>query len=182
MRKRDDTLRDTLITYAREMGLESGAEAINIRALAKKAGISVGTVYNYFESKDDILLALTEEYWHATMVDMRGAIQGESFVEQVREIYAFLRARMQRAGSELMASLRNVEMAGREKMQAMQAVLRGALMQRMEQDAAIRTDIWSETFTREQYADFILMNLTLLLRMDEPDMDFLLEMMRRTLY
>lgn len=182
MRKRDDTLRDTLLAHAGEMWQRDGAEAINIRALAKTAGVSVGTVYNYFGGKDDILLALTEAYWRDTLRDMRGAIHGDTFVVQISEIYAFLLARMERAGAMLMGSLSNVEQTGREKMQHMQGVLRAALIQRMDQDAGIRQAVWSEAFSKAQYADFVMMNLLLLLRTQAPNIDFFLEVIRKTLY
>lgn len=63
MRRKDDTLRDTLLDCARNIADTDGIEAINIRSIAGKAGVAAGTVYNYFSSKDEILLALTEEYW-----------------------------------------------------------------------------------------------------------------------
>ena len=68
MRKKDDTLRDTLLALARKIADEDGLDAINIRFLAKKAGVATGTVYNYFTNKDEILLALTEEYWRQALL------------------------------------------------------------------------------------------------------------------
>ena len=62
MRKKDDTLRSNLLNLARNIADEKGIDAINIRAIANKAGVATGTVYNYFSNKDEILLALTEEY------------------------------------------------------------------------------------------------------------------------
>ena len=61
MRRKDDTLRDTLLEYARELADSEGLEAVNIRSIAGKAGVAAGTVYNYFAGKDEILLALTED-------------------------------------------------------------------------------------------------------------------------
>lgn len=182
MRKRDETLREALLQYAKETGIKEGTEAINIRTLAKQANVSVGTVYNYFENKDDILLALTEEYWRHMLEDMRGAIRGETFVDQVREIFAFLSAGMDGAGAELMGSLRGVEQTGRDRMENMQKMLRAALVQRMEQDKTIRADLWNEAFTREQYADFVLINLLPPLRMKARNIDFFLQIIRKTLY
>ena len=37
-----------------------GLEAVNIRNVAKKCNISVGTVYNYFDSKYNLLAAAVE--------------------------------------------------------------------------------------------------------------------------
>ena len=63
MRKKDDTLRDTLLDCARCVADAEGIEAVNIRSIARKAGIATGTVYNYFANKDEILLALTDRRW-----------------------------------------------------------------------------------------------------------------------
>ena len=92
MRKKDDTLRDTLLNLSREIADTEGIEAVNIRSIAGRAGVATGTVYNYFSNKDEILLALTEEYWKQTLTEMRSAVTADSFCGQVREIFCFLKA------------------------------------------------------------------------------------------
>ena len=67
MRRKDDTLRDTLLNLARNIADTQGIDAVNIRAIAQRAGIATGTMYNYFSNKEEILLALTEEYWKQTL-------------------------------------------------------------------------------------------------------------------
>ena len=79
MRKKDDTLRDTLLDCARCVADAEGIEAVNIRSIARKAGIATGTVYNYFANKDEILLALTEAYWKQALVELGDAITSDSF-------------------------------------------------------------------------------------------------------
>ena len=63
MRKKDDSMRGVLLEHARKIADTQGIEAVNIRSIAKEAGIASGTVYNYFSNKDELLFALTEEYW-----------------------------------------------------------------------------------------------------------------------
>ena len=70
MRKKDDTLRDTLLGLAREVAEEQGPEAINIRDIARRAGVATGTVYNYFSGKDELLLALTEDCWREALGEL----------------------------------------------------------------------------------------------------------------
>ena len=77
MRKKDDTLRDTLIKLARSIADTDGIDAVNIRTIAQRAGIATGTMYNYFSSKEEILLALTEEYWIQTLPEMNTAITAD---------------------------------------------------------------------------------------------------------
>lgn len=182
MRKKDESLHQTLLESARQLADTDGIEAINIRSLAHKAGVAVGTVYNYFSSKEDILLALTEEYWRKTLLDMRTEITASSFCGQLEEIYVFLKERIDNSAGKLMNSLGNVEAAGEKRMASMQAALEAAMMQRMEQDKRIRTDIWDETFSKEQFVRFLMMNITMLLRTKASDFNFFITIVRRTIY
>lgn len=182
MRKKDDTLRGALLDLAREIADADGIEAINIRTLAKKAGVATGTVYNYFTSKDEILLAITEEYWEKTFVEMRTVISSGSFCEQLQEIYIFLKAQIQTSAGKLMGSLGNMEAEGYARMTSMQSELESTLIQRMEQDKAIRRDIWNETFTKEQFVRFLMMNLMMMLKAQASDITFLITIIRRSIY
>lgn len=182
MRRKDDTLRDTLLSLSRQIADEEGIEAVNIRSIAKKAGVATGTVYNYFASKDEILLALTEEYWKQTLHDMKGAIAADSFCGQLQEIFIFLKERIEYSAGKLMNSLGNVEKAGQARMVSMQSALEKALVQCMEQDADVRKDIWNETFTKEQFVRFIMANMMVLLKEEAPDIGFFLMIVKRILY
>lgn len=182
MRKKDDTLRDTLLDCARSVADSEGLGAVNIRSIARKAGIATGTVYNYFANKDEILLALTEDYWKQALVELGDAVTSDSFCGQLEEIFLFLRDRIDRSAGRLMGSLVNVEAAGLHRMESMQTALESSLVRRMEQDGGIRGDIWDETFTRKKFARFLMMNMTMLLRARAQNMDFLMEIVKRTIY
>lgn len=182
MRRKDVTLRGTLLDCARGMADTEGIDSINIRSIARKAGVATGTVYNYFANKDEILLALTEEYWSQTLSEIRTAITADTFCGQLEEIYELLRERINDSAGRLMSSLGHLEEAGLQRMAFMQSALEQALVRRMEQDARIREDIWDETFTKEGLARFIMMNMTTLLKTRAPDIHFLLEIVKRTIY
>lgn len=182
MRKKDDTLRSVLLDHARNIADAEGIDAINIRSLAKKAGVATGTVYNYFSNKDEILLALTEEYWSQILLELKTAVTADSFCGQLEEIFAFLKEQIDRSAGKLMASLGNVVPAGQQSMVSMQETLKEVLIQQMEQDPHIRGDVWDETFTREQFARFMMMNLTTMLKMRTDDISFLTAVIKRIIY
>lgn len=182
MRRKDDTLRGTLLGFARGIADTDGIDAVNIRTIARKAGVATGTVYNYFSDKDEILLALTEEYWRQTLLEMKTAITADSFCGQLEEIFFFLKERIGQSAGKLMGSLGNVGMAGQARMGSMQSELEAALVRRMEQDPDVRKDIWNEAFTKEELARFIMGNIMMLLRAKAPDIDFLIIVIKRMLY
>lgn len=182
MRRKDDTLRDTLLELSRNIADKEGIDAVNIRAIAQKAGVATGTVYNYFANKDEILLALTEEYWMQTLDEMRMAISADSFCENLHKIFFFLKERIERSTGRLMNSLGNVELMGQARMTSMQSVLETVIIQYMDQDAKIRKEIWSEAFTKKEFVHFLMMNLMMLLKTEAPDITFLEIVIKRIIY
>ena len=172
MRKKDDTLRDTLLEISRGIADTEGIGAVNIRSIARRAGVATGTVYNYFSGKDEILLALTEFYWQQTLPYLETAVTADTFCGQLQEIFDFLKERIEQSAGILMGSLGNVETTGQARMLSMQAELEAFLIRLMEQDGNIRRDIFDETYTKEQFAHFLMMNLTMLLKTRSPDIRF----------
>ena len=53
--------RDAIIAAARMLASESGMAAVQIAAVAARAGIATGTVYRYFPAKTDLIAALLTE-------------------------------------------------------------------------------------------------------------------------
>lgn len=182
LRKKDDAIRRTLLTCANRIECSEGVHAISIRRLAAEANIAVGTVYHYFDSKQEVLLTLTEEYWKDALGQMREHVSAERFDEQLRQMIVFLRGKMNDCAEILMRSLHDDAENGRIRMASMQSVLRRSLVERMEKDDAILENVWSDSFTKEAFADFVLQNILALLQRKEDDATTFLEIVNRVLY
>lgn len=52
--------RQQIIDAAFELFAETGYQKTSIAAISKKAGISKGLIYHYFESKEDVLIGIFE--------------------------------------------------------------------------------------------------------------------------
>lgn len=50
--------RERVVRAALELGAEGGYEAVQMRDVAARAGVALGTIYRYFPSKDALLLAV----------------------------------------------------------------------------------------------------------------------------
>jgi AcrR family transcriptional regulator len=182
MKRKDSALRSKLLKLSREIADTDGIEAVNIRLIAQKAGVAIGTVYNYFSGKDEILFALTEDDWKKALCEMKTAISAETFCEQLQEIFYFLKERIDQSAGKLMNSLGTMELPGQERMTSMQSELEAAFIQYMEQDVDIRPNIWNETFTPKRFAHFIMINMSALLKEENPNISFFIAIVKRIVY
>ena len=182
MRKKDQEIQTALLASARRIACEDGVDAINIRNIASEVGVSVGTVYNYYDSKQAVLLALTEEYWKGVLEELQQCVTAERFPDQIAEITLFLRSRMNDCAEILMRSMHEFAEPGKERMAAMQQSLKQALIRRVEEDAAVRADVWGDALSMEAFAEFVLQNILLLLQQKGRDLEPFIEVIRRILY
>ena len=57
------TSKESILKVSRELIANQGWAAINIRTVAAANGVSVGSIYNYFDSKSDLVSATVESVW-----------------------------------------------------------------------------------------------------------------------
>lgn len=63
MPKTIDDPRQEILKQAKMILLDEGYKGLNMRKVAKECGFAVGTIYNYFPTKDDLLAQLMGDYW-----------------------------------------------------------------------------------------------------------------------
>ncbi len=85
-------LKASLIDAARKSLLESEAHDVNVRQLAQECGTAVGTVYNYFPSKEALIAEAMMSDWLECSRSMKeDAGQEEQPLYAIRAIAAALR-------------------------------------------------------------------------------------------
>ena len=57
------TSKEDILAASRELIKENGWTAVSIRAVASRCSVSAGTIYNYYESKTDLLGDTIESIW-----------------------------------------------------------------------------------------------------------------------
>jgi AcrR family transcriptional regulator len=60
-------VRDGILLSGRDLLLESGYEKFSVRQVASHCGIGVGTLYNYFPSKQQLVTAILRSEWDIHM-------------------------------------------------------------------------------------------------------------------
>lgn len=94
-----------ILAAARARFLSDGVDGASLRGIASDAGTSIGMVYYYFESKDELFFGVVEELYRKLLADIELAVAAE---EPVRERIQRLFARVARLSDEELLVMRLV--------------------------------------------------------------------------
>lgn len=86
--KDPETRRIEIIDIAEELFLKNGYNETAVSDIVKKVGVSQGTFYYYFKSKEDILNAIIERYIDDIKVGVK-AIAAKDDINAIEKIMAF---------------------------------------------------------------------------------------------
>lgn len=87
-------MRERLIDTALDLGYQHGFHAVGVDRIAKAAGTTRATLYNHFESKDDLILAVVKKrdaWWQETFTRELFKHGGNDPIARLRGIVEVLR-------------------------------------------------------------------------------------------
>ena len=88
-----ENLRENILAAAKAELLARGYSSLNIRGVAKECGIAVGTVYNYFPSKDMLAASVMLSDWLPALERARAACASAANVpEALSALYGEIEA------------------------------------------------------------------------------------------
>ena len=136
------TSKEDILAASRELIMENGWTALSIRAVASKCSVSAGTIYNYYESKSDLLGATIESVWREIFFHLERLEQGN---QQFPGFFSF----------HSLGFMRDEKENGKKlMMQTWKHILHG-LCEVLKHDEKIRPDAFDEQFTEKQFADIL---------------------------
>ncbi len=73
-----------MIEAATELAREGGYEAVQMRAVAERSGVALGTIYRYFSGKDEVLIAALADWLAQTRLRVEaGGAKGSTPEERL---------------------------------------------------------------------------------------------------
>ncbi len=180
------TSKEEILKTSRELIRQQGWAAVNIRSVAAACGVSVGSIYNYFESKTALMEAAVESVWCEIFHRQE---DGMAF-QDTQACLSWLYQRME-YGCRLYPGFFDFHSLGfigedrpdgkRRMLQTWQHILDG-LQSVLERDDKIRPDAFNGQFTAEKFAGVLFSLLLSALLRHDYDPAAVLEIVRRTLY
>lgn len=176
--------KEIILSSAKEIAIEEGITKINIRSVAKKSGISIGTVYNYYPTKTDLLIAVIEDFWGEVFAKIDiDTLGNRNFYEKIEEVYNQLYLHLHNFKEnwlEQISLLNSQEKKFGKKKEAEYFVkVCRMIILFMDMDTSISDDVWKNGISKEKTAEFIFDNMILMLKKDERDFGFFLAILKK---
>ena len=180
------TSKEEILKTSRELIRQQGWSAVNIRSVAAACGVSVGSIYNYFDSKAALVADTVESVW----CEIFHRPEDRTVFQDTQACVTWLYGRMEYGCKEYpdfftlhsLGFMREDKPDGKRRMQETWRHILDGLCSVLKRDSKIRPDAFTEQFTAEKFADVLFsLMLSALLRQDY-DPGAVLEIVRRTLY
>lgn len=180
------TSQEAILCVGKEIVLEKGLQGLNIRDVARRCGVSVGSIYNYFPTKSDLIVATIESVWKDIMHGYKVCENQHSFVDNVQSFFLNIQKGSEKYPSFFSAHSMSVvtidKEKGRESMDKYFSHMKKGLLETLNADSGVKGDAFSPDFTKEDFIDFVFTNLMTRLMNQASSCDFLLEAIRRIIY
>ena len=180
------TSKEDILKASRELIRQQGWSAINIRSVAAACGVSVGSIYNYFDSKAALVSVTVESVWGEIFRHPKD----ETVFQDTQACIGWIYGQMEYGNKQYpgfftlhsLGFMSEDKVDGKLRMQQTWQHIRDKLNSVLKRDARIRADAFTEQFTVEKFADVLFsLILSALLRQDY-DPNPVLEIVRRILY
>ena len=151
------TSREEILEKSREIVLQYGLNALNIREVAKLCNVSIGSIYNYFQSKSELSAATVESIWTSVFHGSRRE-NFTSTVSCIEWIFDSLKK-----GAEEYPGFFTMHtglqgdgnITGKDMMKKSWSHIQKGICEVIRNDKSIRADAFNEDFTPEKFCEVV---------------------------
>lgn len=179
------TSKEAILSECKEFVAQNGLPALNMRSLAKKCNVSVGSLYHYFPSKSELISAVVQDIWKELFsIHKEEALS--SFPEYIE--WLFKQARIGTMNYPNFFMVHSISFAEMDKTRAKQVMetyfqhMKRSMLAMLDQDKRVLSERFSEEFTKEEFVNFVFQNLLSLLTQQQNSCKTLLKVIQHCLY
>jgi AcrR family transcriptional regulator len=180
------TSQEAILCVGKEIVLEKGLQGLNIRDIARRCGVSVGSIYNYFPTKSDLMVAIIESVWKEIMHGYKICEEQHNFVDSVQSLFLTIKKGSEKYpfffSSHSMSLAALDKEKGRQSMERYFSHIKKGLLATLNTDSEVNENTFSPAFHKEDFIEFVFTNLMTLLIQGAESCDFLLEAIRRIIH
>lgn len=180
------TSKKAILETSRKLIQENGWAAISIRSVAQACKISVGSVYNYFDSKSDLIATTVESVWCDIFHIPDGRASFSRFTDCIEWAYESMRRGNEKyPGFFSMHSMSFVgedKSSGQELMAKSWKHIQDGFYMVLMRDEKIDQGVFDDVFTPQKFVEIICSLIISSLLRHDYDCSGIVRMVERILY
>ena len=180
------TSKEEILEACKAIVAEKGLGALNMRAVAKRCDIALGSVYNYFGSKDELIIAAVESVWQSIFGRESHYSPGIAFTDYIEAIFQKVQKGMVKYPdfftAHSMSFSENSKDDARKKMYGYFASVKEEMLTILQADTAVKQNLFSQDFTADDFTECILTNIIGLLILQRQSCKVLIAGIKKIIY
>ncbi len=184
--KQEYSSKEEIVAKAKDIILEQGIDNLSMRKLASECYLALGTLYHYFASKEDLLVAIMEDYWKDHFKIFFSISSTNDFKEMFSKFYDA--SHLAFSNFESLFIKRKVDggktlmIRGKMREAQFKELISNVLIQSILDDKKIDKAIFNNVFPLEEFVLTLVDMVVLSLVNHDDKKDFLLHLINLILY
>lgn len=179
------TTKDAIILKIREIVARDGLNALSIRGLAKELDSSVGIIYYYFPSKDELIVEAIESVWE-DIFQISDEIQNLSFLAYMSKIFENIISGTKKYPNFFTLHTIMLQTDEKSRAKSMMHIYMNKLKNKMKEvldgDKTVKDSAFTDGFTEDDFISFIMSNIMSLILDPSYKKDFFIKLIDKILY
>lgn len=176
-----------ILDIAFDMACASGLSGLSIREIASACDVAVGTVYNSFPTKNDLVNDVVGRFWNEALADrMPSAQAGDDFVEFCEELARQLSEALAKFRDDWLTEIAALDAhslaSARQREESCFAHIRRGLALALEQDPKVAHDRLQGALAPDKLCAFVWDSMLASIKRGDPACETLFALLRRVLY
>ncbi|MEF9865000.1 MAG: TetR/AcrR family transcriptional regulator [Oscillospiraceae bacterium] len=177
-------MKQHILENAREIAIDKGVSNINMRDIAKASGVAIGTIYNYYPTKGDLIADIVAMFWQDAFaninINLLHTMDFEANLEYIYfELLQFLNSFKSDWLSQLAMLSKDEKNVGRAKEKAYLAQVYNIVLLSLNKNKAASLN-YSDA-EREKLASLIFEIMLMMLREGEQDFSLFKKVLNKIL-
>lgn len=180
------TSKEAILAASRTIVMEKGISAVSMRSVADACSVAVGSLYNYFPSKADLLSAAVADVWRDIFHLSGDCTACDSFSSCLALLFESIREGCAKYPGfftfHSVTFTAGDKEKGRLMMQQYFGHIKESLLCVLKNDRMVRPDAFNGSLNAESFVDIIFTLFTSMLLKEQYDYKPVLEIVARCIY
>lgn len=178
--------KEKILIFSREIVAEEGLNALSIRKLASRCDLAVGSIYNYFPSKDDLLIETIESVWEDIFRIDDKSLAFNDFIKYIDHVLDHLISGIKKYPNFFNIHSLSFKSKNKDKAKSSMDVylekLKKEMICALNEDKKIKQATFNDTFSKDDLIKYILTTSICFIVDKNYDKDLFLKVIEKIIY